>query len=270
MIEPGRIEHRFPILFAEEKGFDAPILVKTLTETTRALDQRMEVVSEPSAYGTVTTERVLTLRSGEFRIAVYPGSIRIRRRIGDRWNSVSIETSRADGPDEPASADDIARADDIIREVAGAAWRHRMMGMSPDVDPIRSLFDEIENDAPTMAAVVAATGRPTPVVVHFALPSQLTPGSAIANASETNMGARGVMPDSTSLPESLSEEWGARIPPFLYVTRANVGIPTAARAWMIERFSFGIPVDIDAVSTLRLIASMPERLSRHLGPMLKG
>lgn len=269
MDETDGIERRFPILFSPEKGFDAPILVKTLTEAARAIQGTMETVVEDGILGGELTERVAQRRSGEFRIAVFFSSIRIRRRIGDRWNVVSIEIGGDGDPDAPIGADEIARADTIIREIAGAAWRHQMLGMTPEIDPIIALHERIEEDAPTVAAVLAATGAPVPVKMDFGMPSQLVLGDAVGDVSGANIGVLITDPRSISLPSSLVEEWWGSIEPFLHVTRADPNVPGPARSWSVERFYFTVPINIDPVTTLRLIGGMPDRLRPHLDPLLK-
>ena len=269
MSEIERIEYRWPILFGTDKGFDAPILVKTLTETVRALNGPMETVVVPGIMGDEVTERVAERPSGEFRIAVFSRSVRIRRRIGDRWNAVNIETAAEADHDAPIGPEEMVRADDVIRETAAAAWRHQMMGMIPDIDRIRALYERIEDDAPTVAAVLAATGRPAAVKIDVAMTSQLVPGAAIADVTGANIGVLLTDPRSIPLPQSLLDEWWGLTEPFLHVTRQNRNAPNSARAWSIERFSFSLPVEVDPVTTLRLIGGMPDRLRPHLDPLLK-
>lgn len=269
MDDIDRIERRFPILFSPGKGFEAPILVKTLTEASKAIRGPMETVVGVGTLGDDLTERVAMRPSGEFRIAVFASSVRIRRRIGDRWNAISIEIEDGSDPDAPIGKDEIERADAVIREVAAAAWRHHMMGMAPDVEPIIALHERIEDDVPTIAAVLAATQTSAPVKMDFAMPSQLVPGAGISDVTGANIGVHLTDPRSTPLPQSLLDEWWGSITPFLHVTRQNRNIPDSARAWSIERFFFTLPVELDAVSTLRLIAGMPDRLRPHLDPLLK-
>lgn len=270
MDDIDRIERRFPIIFSPEKGFDAPILVKTLTEAAEAIQGPIETVVEKGILGDDLTERVAERRSGEFRIAVFSGSIRIRRRIGDRWNAISIETGDRHDPDATIGVDEIARADAIIREVAGAAWRHHMMGTAPDIDSIIALHERIEEDAPTVAAVLAATGADVPVKMDFAMPSQLVMGDAVGDVTGANIGVLITDPRSIRLPSGLVDEWWNSVEPFLHVTRKDANVPGAARSWSIERFYFSVSTGLDPVMTLRLIADMPDRLRPHLDPLLKG
>ena len=269
------IETDLPMLFEAEDGFEAPILVKTLTEAAAAFAADPELASVDS-FGDRVPEWRATRGGQDYRLMVKADVLIVRRDHGTRWSAVHVHRDPvlADGtPTTDRNAFDpspegLLTAAALIGRVARACWRQWYLGMTPDLDAIEALVDRIEADSLQHAAHVEARTGTHVTILDYALASPLAGGRAVARPDDAQgvFGIDAVGPRDVVLPEAVVAPDGPPSQPFLYVVRRDstfAGVK-GARHWDIGRMPLRFERDLDAVGTMRALASTPPRVARQM------
>jgi hypothetical protein len=266
---------RCPVLIPVDDGFEERILLKTMREAAIASRGSMTFVEGFDGRGTTpgrTSAWVASRKAGEIRISVFPNSIRIRRKTGERWNSVDIDTH---DHVPVTSADRHRRNDDAFKEaarvialVAESLRSHIKDGVCPDVSRLESMCDRIVGDAKYHAA--AANGHLPDCVgsMRYALATPFAPARAVASCRTSHNQRCRLDEGDLAMPKETTRGW-AEMEPFLFVTKGNRNVPDAPRSWALSAWQFTTGVEpMDPVTCLRLLSGMTDRLAKDLEPLL--
>lgn len=266
---------RCPVLIPVEDGFEERILLKTMREAAIASRGPMTFVEGFDGKGTTpgrTSAWVASRKTGEVRISVFPSSIRVRRKTGERWNSVDMET----GHYRPVATADRNRRDDdafkgaarVIGLIAESLHAHIKDGVCPDVSRLESMCDRIVGDAKYHAA--AANGHLPDCVgsMRYALATPFASARAVASCRTSHNQRCRLDDGDLAMPEETARGW-TEMEPFLFVTKGNRNVPDAPRSWTLSAWQFTTGIEpMDPVACLRLLSDMPDRLARDLEPLL--